>query len=105
SRLPPGECSAAVRERVAAARQRQWARSGCENARLEGETLRRDAALPAAGQQLLDQAAERFGLSARAHDRIRRIARTIADLAGAESLEPAHVAEAIGYRLLDRQTS
>lgn len=102
SRMPAGEASPRVRDRVVAARRRQLARAGRENARLEGESLRRDAHLPETGQALLDQAAERFGLSARAHDRIRRLARTIADLAGSDAIEPAHVAEAIGYRVLDR---
>ncbi|HEX7047698.1 MAG TPA: YifB family Mg chelatase-like AAA ATPase, partial [Gammaproteobacteria bacterium] len=102
SRLAPGEPSAVVRERVALARERQLQRAGRPNARLEGEALRRDAALPDAAQQLLDEAAERFGLSARAHDRIRRVARTIADLARSETISRAHVAEAVAYRLLDR---
>ena len=102
SRLAAGEPSALVRERVVAARSRQLSRAAIPNARLEGELLRRDAALPDAAQQLLDEAAERFGLSARAHDRIRRVARTIADLAGSDSIATVHVAEAVGYRLLDR---
>ncbi|HEX7029381.1 MAG TPA: YifB family Mg chelatase-like AAA ATPase [Gammaproteobacteria bacterium] len=102
SRLPAGEPSARVRERVVAARNRQLQRAGRPNARLEGEALRRDAVLPDAAQRLLDEAAERFGLSARAHDRIRRVARTIADLAASETIAPAHVAEAVAYRLLDR---
>src|SRR5690606_24043651 len=66
SALPAGEPSAAVRARVIAARERQLQRAGRPNARLEGEALRRDAALADAAQGLLDQAAERFGLSARA---------------------------------------
>lgn len=103
SRLPQGEDSATVRARVMAARERQLQRAGLPNARLEGECLRRDGALSAAAQALLDEAAERFGLSARAHDRIRRLARTIADLAGSAAIETAHVAEAVGYRMLDRQ--
>lgn len=102
SRLEAGEASAVVRARIGVARERQLARAGRPNARLEGEILRRDTDLPAAAGQLLDAAAERFGLSARGHDRIRRVARTIADLAGSAGIEPAHVAEAIGYRVLDR---
>lgn len=102
SRLPAGEASAEVRARVVAARERQLARAGRPNARLEGEALRRDTRLDEAARRLLDEAAERFGMSARAHDRIRRVARTIADLAGAAAIAPAHMAEAIGYRLLDR---
>lgn len=102
SRLPAGEASVRVRERVTAARSRQVERAGRPNARLEGERLRRDVAVSEAAQQLLDEAAERFGLSARAHDRIRRVARTIADLAGCRDVEAGHLAEAIGYRVLDR---
>lgn len=105
SRMGSGEASAGVRERVVNARERQYSRAACANARLEGEPLRRHAHLAPEAQDLLDQAAERFGLSARAHDRIRRVARTIADLDGAELIAPAHVAEAIGYRILDRQLS
>ncbi len=102
SRLSTGEASSVVRERVIAARARQLVRAKLPNARLEGEMLRRDAGLPDDAQRLLDEAAERFGLSARAHDRIRRVARTIADLAESDAISAAHVAEAITGRLLDR---
>lgn len=101
ARLPAGEASKAVRARVEAARERQRAR-GMPNARLEGESLREHAALPAAGVQLLEQAAARLGLSARAHDRIRRVARTIADLAGQANIGVEHLAEAIGFRSPER---
>jgi magnesium chelatase family protein len=65
--------------------------------------IRRYCQLDAAGERLLEQAMHHFGLSARAHDRIRKVARTIAVLAGADTLTPAHVSEAMQYRTLDRQ--
>jgi magnesium chelatase family protein len=65
--------------------------------------LRQYCRLDAASQRLLAQAMQHFGLSARAHDRICKVARTIADLAGAEEIAPGHVAEAMQYRTLDRQ--
>ena len=64
--------------------------------------VRRHCALDAAGQGLMKQALVRLGLSARAYDRILKVARTIADLAGAEAIAPEHLAEAIQYRSLDR---
>jgi magnesium chelatase family protein len=65
--------------------------------------IRQYCQLDAAGEQLLEQAMRHFGLSARAHDRIRKVARTIADLAGEEIITPVHISEAIQYRTLDRQ--
>ena len=65
--------------------------------------LRRYCQLHPPEQQLLAQAMRHYGLSARAHDRICKVARTIADLAGTEEITAAHVAEAIQYRTLDRQ--
>jgi magnesium chelatase family protein len=67
------------------------------------QELRRYCQLDAAGQRLLAQAMQQFGLSARAHDRICKVARTIADLAGEAAITPGHVTDAIQYRTLDRQ--
>src|SRR5262249_10521208 len=64
--------------------------------------IRQFCALDSAGERLLEQAMRHYGLSARAHDRIRKVARTIADLAGAETITAEHLSEAIQYRTLDR---
>ena len=98
----PGESSAAVRARVAAAATRQRARQGKPNGELQPKEVERWCALDAAGEALLRNAFARLSLSARAYHRILKVARTIADLAAAETLSAAHVAEAIGYRRLDR---
>jgi magnesium chelatase family protein len=104
---PGAERSAAVRARVARARATQADRAGPSgprsNARLRGAALRRACALDADGRRILAAAVERVGLSARAHDRILRVARTIADLEGADAVRAVHVAEAVQYRALDRQ--
>ncbi len=94
--------TAAVRERVVRARAAQAARGVRCNARLRGGALRRHCALGEAGRRLLHAAVERLGLSARAHDKVLRVARTIADLEGADAVRAEHVAEAIQYRALDR---
>ena len=96
------EGTAAVRERIVRAREAQAQRAGRTNARLRGGLLRRWCAPDTAGKQLLHAAVERLGLSARAHDKVLRVARTIADLAGDEAVRADHVAEAIQYRALDR---
>jgi magnesium chelatase family protein len=70
---------------------------------LGGKALRDHCLLEAAQGDLLQQAMEKLGLSARAYDRILRVARTIADLAGAERIATAHLLEAIHYRSLDRR--
>ena len=106
---PPGSVpleSVAVRERVARARERQRARfergRGRVNARLGPRQLARHCPLGAAGRELLARAAARLGFSARAHDRVLKVARTIADLADAEAIAVEHLAEALAYRTLDR---
>ena len=73
------------------------------NARMSSRLLRKHCVLDAVGEALLKQALTELGLSARDHDKILRAARTIADLAGVDSLQSDHVSEAIMYRRLDRQ--
>jgi len=102
----PTESSASIRQRVNAARERQRERyrgTGvfC-NAQLQPGMMRECCPLTPAAQQLMASAFDRLGLSARAHDRILKVARTIADLAGEEQISEMHVAEAIQYRSLDR---
>jgi magnesium chelatase family protein len=97
---PGGEPSAAVRERVVRAREVALARQRGPNTTLAGAALERHCAVDAAGTSLLAAAIARLGLSARAVPRLLKLARTVADLAGAERLAAAHVAEAIGYRRL-----
>ena len=101
----PGESSAATRDRVMAARGRQQARGPRWNARLSSTELRRVAPLDGAGHALLERAAARLGLSARAITRVRRVARTIADLAGSPAIATIHLAEALQYRVLDQPTT
>jgi magnesium chelatase family protein len=101
--LPPAaEGSAEVAKRVGAARQRQRDRfkdTGLRtNAEAEGELLDRIATPDVEGAKLLKDAAERMKLSARGYHRVLKVARTIADLAGAETVGKAHVAEALSYR-------
>ncbi|MGM0680327.1 MAG: YifB family Mg chelatase-like AAA ATPase, partial [Pseudomonadota bacterium] len=91
-----------VRERVETARSRQLTRSGMANARLDNTRLEQVCPLEAEPARLLQTAISRLGLSARAYHRVLKLARTIADLAGAEQISTAHISEAIGYRKLDR---
>jgi magnesium chelatase family protein len=104
---PPGEGSAGIRARVLQARERQAGRYREDgiftNAQLKPRLLKRYCGLDARGQDLLEQSMVRLGFSARTHGRILRVARTIADLAACEKIEPLHVAEAIQYRSLDRR--
>jgi magnesium chelatase family protein len=101
-----GESSAAIRARVETARQRQRERFHdgriTANARLPTAQLKKFCALDGPLGDLLQQAMEQLSLSARAYDRILKVARTIADLAGAERIASPHLLEAIQYRSLDR---
>ena len=93
-----GEPSSEVRPRVALARQRAESRAGMANAHLRGTTMRQSTQTTAEAKRLLESAAQQLRLSARAVDRVTRVARTIADLAGEEALGPQALGEALQYR-------
>lgn len=104
----PGESSASIRERVIRARKIQELRYADEsdihcNAQMSSRLLNRYARPDAQGLALLKNAMERLNLSARAYDRILKVARTIADLEGSDEIRSYHLAEAISYRNLDRE--
>lgn len=96
------ETSAQIRARVIAARNRQIERQGIPNAQLDGTMLDTVAKLSDEMTQFLNTAAEKMGMSARGYNRIRRIARTIADLRGAKNIEMTDLAEALSYRPINR---
>jgi magnesium chelatase family protein len=103
-----GETSAQIRERVIAARQQQQKRFAHKpkitcNARMGPKELKGFCALDEATKELLKSAMAQLNFSARAYDRILKLARTIADLAGAENISNEHISEAVQYRSLDRQ--
>src|SRR5438067_12526379 len=103
---PAGESSAEIRARVVGARSRQRERLRGEgvfsNAQMSPRHIRRFCAVSDECERLLEQAMTRQGLSARAYDRILKVSRTIADLEGSDEIRTAYVAEAVGYRSLDR---
>lgn len=103
----PAESSAEIRKRVVAARDIQLRRfKGLDihsNAMMNSAMLRKFAPLDSACSALLERAMTRLNLSSRAYDRIIKVARTIADLEGVDNITPQHIAEAIGYRSLDRE--
>ena len=104
---PAGTSSAQMRDEVTVARSTQkqrFARSRTlRNGQMSHRQIRTFCKLDTAGEQLLKTAMDALGLSARAHDKILRVARTIADLQQSKSIAPDHLSEAIGYRTLDRQ--
>jgi magnesium chelatase family protein len=100
-----GTSSASMRDQVAAARDRQDARFAgrrLTNARMSHRQVKKFCALDDAGESLLKQAMQEMGLSARAHDKILRVARTIADLEGSDNVTATHLSGAVQYRRLDR---
>jgi magnesium chelatase family protein len=107
SSLNEGQSSAEILASVKKAREIQAARFQRmkihTNARMSSRQIRQFCGLDAESNDLLEKAMNRFGLSARAHSRILKIARTIADLAGSDRILSPHVAEAIQYRTLDRK--
>lgn len=109
TKAPKGEPSALIRERVIRARKIQEQRfAGVKgihcNAQMTTSMLHKYASIDETSTELLRTAMKRLDLSARAYDRILKVARTIADLDGSESIQSAHIAEAIGYRNLDRES-
>ncbi|MBA3634345.1 MAG: ATP-binding protein, partial [Acidobacteria bacterium] len=101
-----GDSSITVRERVIKAREIQLKRFDGEgifsNSAMSSRHIRKFCALDGESENLLERAMLRQGLSARAHDRILKVSRTIADLEASENIQPNHISEAIGYRSLDR---
>ena len=109
SNTAPGEPSAAIRERVIAARKIQEERFKEEdgiycNAQMTPKLIVKYATIDETSLAMLKNAMTRLNLSARAYDRILKVARTIADLDGNENIQPQHIAEAIGYRNLYRES-
>ncbi|MBX8465295.1 YifB family Mg chelatase-like AAA ATPase [Deinococcus sp. RIT780] len=104
TRAPEPEPTAPVRSRVAAARERMLARQGGRNADLGGQALRQHAPLAAGPEGFARAAAKQLGLTGRGYDRLLRVARTVADLAGSPDIRETHLAEAVTYRPRDLGT-
>ena len=106
--MPPGPPSSEFRAQVLEARARQTKRFGAHahgptvNGRMTPRQVRKFCTLKPEAMSILKAAMEELGLSARAHDKVLRVARTIADLEGSDEIKPQHIAEAVGYRSLDR---
>jgi magnesium chelatase family protein len=102
-----GTDSRSMQEQVLSARRRQTKRflnsNSRTNAQMSTRDLRQHCALDSACHKLLEQSVDRMGLSARAHDKVLRVARTIADVDGSDAIDIEHISEAINYRMLDRQ--
>lgn len=108
SSFSPSESSSTIRERVIRAREIQAERykdnAGVYcNAQISSKMLKDTCAIDTAGANMLKTAMTKLNLSARAYDRILKVSRTIADLAGSDTIQPEHLAEAIHYRSLDRE--
>lgn len=108
SQKKPGEQSSTIRERVMKARELQLKRFSVSkknlysNAGMQSKEIREFCKIDSAGEELLKMAMTKLGLSARAYDRILKVARTVADLAGSTEIQTEHLSEAIQYRSLDR---
>ena len=102
-----GTDSRSMQKQVSAARSRQTERfvgsRSRTNAQMTSRELRETCTLDKACHKLLEQSVDRLGLSARAHDKVLRVARTIADVDGTATIDVDHISEAINYRMLDRQ--
>ena len=101
TKAPEAEPSSAVRARVVAAREQMQTRQRMANAFLQGKALRQHAHLEVGPENFIRAAAKQLGLSGRGFDRVLRVARTIADLSGADKITEAHLAEAVSYRARD----